>query len=159
MISEPDADAYIELQRILDSETPFMMYEAGERTWNAEIVKRFFASGNNVIWMAERDGACIGQLFLARTPAKRQFHKAILGIGVLKAFWGNGIASTLYQTAEQWAQENSVRRIELTVNADNSSAIKLYEKLGFILEGRKQHGLYINGRFQDELLMAKLLTV
>ena len=43
------------------------------------------------------------------------------------------------------------------MQADNQRAIGLYEKLGFQREGLTVHSLYIEGRYVDELSMAKLL--
>ena len=47
---------------------------------------------------------------------------------------GKGIGSMLMDKIKQIAKENNVDRIQLNVNALNSGAIKLYEKLGFTPE-------------------------
>ena len=39
----------------------------------------------------------------------------------------------------------------------NSRAIRLYERMGFTVEGRRSECLLIDGRFVDELTMAVIL--
>ena len=47
--------------------------------------------------------------------------------------------------------------IELTVMARNHRAIALYERVGFVQEGRRVDCLLIDGEFLDELYMAMIL--
>ena len=49
-----------------------------------------------------------------------------------------------------------LKRIELTVFADNAAAIRLYEKFGFELEGTHRAYAYRDGQFADALCMARL---
>ena len=61
-----------------------------------------------------------------------------------KSEWGKGFAkeSTL-RILDFCFSEIGLRKITLGVVEDNTSALKLYEKLGFIVEGiYKKHGLY-----------------
>ena len=39
----------------------------------------------------------------------------------------------------------------------NKSGLALYKKRGFTVEGETIHALYIDGKFVDEYLMAKLI--
>ena len=50
----------------------------------------------------------------------------------------------------------NMNRIELTVYEFNIRAYKLYQKVGFIEEGRKRQARYHNGRYHDEIIMAIL---
>jgi len=54
--------------------------------------------------------------------------------------------------AERWANYS---RIELTVHADNARAIKLYESLGFLHEGRHRDFSFREGGYVDALFMAR----
>jgi len=58
---------------------------------------------------------------------------------------------------ESWALDNNIHRLELTVVAQNESAISLYKKLGFEIEGTKRDSLLIDGIFVNEYYMSKLL--
>lgn len=50
----------------------------------------------------------------------------------------------------------NLQRVELTVLEDNIRAKRLYEKCGFVYEGRKRKAKYKNGRFVDMLMFAIL---
>jgi hypothetical protein len=50
-----------------------------------------------------------------------------------------------------------LRRIGLNVMAHNHRAIALYERAGFVCEGRRVACLLIDGKFLDELYMAMIL--
>ena len=46
--------------------------------------------------------------------------------------------------------------IELTVSADNTRAISLYERFGFVREGRHQDFAMRDGAYVDALAMARM---
>ncbi|WP_010531391.1 GNAT family N-acetyltransferase [Lentibacillus jeotgali] len=48
-------------------------------------------------------------------------------------------------------------RLELTVIKDNMKAVKLYQKMGFQIEGEKVHSLIIDGQPANEYYMYKLV--
>ena len=47
-------------------------------------------------------------------------------------------------------------RIQLFVHADNPRAIALYRKVGFVEEGVLRDAAFMDGKFRDSLLMAKV---
>ena len=59
----------------------------------------------------------------------------------------------LIDYADQWGH---VLRIELTVFADNTRAIALYERFGFEHEGRQRGYALRHGVYSDVLAMARL---
>jgi RimJ/RimL family protein N-acetyltransferase len=59
--------------------------------------------------------------------------------------------------ARDWAAAHGLHRLELTVMARNTRAIRLYERMGFSVEGRRSECLLIDGQFIDELTMAVIL--
>ena len=50
----------------------------------------------------------------------------------------------------------NLERVELTVLESNKRAQHLYEKAGFVLEGRQRNALYKNGKFVDMLMYSIL---
>lgn len=50
-------------------------------------------------------------------------------------------------------EDLSLLRLHLTVLEDNVAAIKLYEKCGFVVEGRFRRHAFKNGQFKDVLAM------
>ena len=83
-------------------------------------------------------------------------HRAGLGIGVLPEYRGRGVGSSLLEAciAKAWSQ--GLTRVELEVRADNTAAIKLYEKFGFVREGVKRRAMRFDGTYYDAIEMALL---
>lgn len=50
----------------------------------------------------------------------------------------------------------NLNRIDLKVNDFNSRAIKCYQKLGFIEEGRMRQSCFRNGEYHDQIIMSIL---
>ena len=61
------------------------------------------------------------------------------------------------QCPESWAKTCGVRRLELSVMVHNDAAQALYTKMGYVIEGRRQWSLLVDGAFVDEYSMAKLI--
>ena len=105
---------------------------------------------------AELDGQLVASGSLHRQGGRRH-HAAALGIGVHDAWTGRGIGTALLaallETADDWL---GLRRIELTVYADNARAIALYERFGFAREGLMRCHSFRAGRYVDTLAMARL---
>jgi RimJ/RimL family protein N-acetyltransferase len=66
-------------------------------------------------------------------------------------------ATGLLRHAKAWATSRGLHRLELTVMARNARAIRLYERMGFTIEGRRAECLVVDGQFIDQLTMAVLL--
>lgn len=83
-------------------------------------------------------------------------HSGRLGMGLLPEYRGAGLGETLLRTciAKAWAQ--GLSRIELEARADNTRAIRLYERVGFAHEAVKQRGLCVEGVFFDAVQMRLL---
>ncbi len=83
-------------------------------------------------------------------------HGGTLGMGLLPRYRGMGLGGWLLDSTLQLAEQRGYRRLELTVHEDNLNAIKLYERHGFLLEGRKREAICIDGRYKNVLMMARL---
>ncbi|MBN9138677.1 GNAT family N-acetyltransferase [Phyllobacterium sp. NPDC097923] len=109
--------------------------------------------------VAEIDQQIVGHAGLHRSDGRRA-HTAHLGLGVHDDFTGRGIGKALLlaliDAADNWL---NIRRLELTVHADNAKAIGLYEKCGFEREGVHRDYAFKNGRFVDALAMARLRLI
>ncbi|MCL6702385.1 GNAT family N-acetyltransferase [Pseudomonas sp. T1.Ur] len=102
-------------------------------------------------------GEVIGNLGLEQFTRIRRAHCASLGMGVAVAWQGKGVGSMLLaaalDVADNWM---NLRRVELTVYADNEAAIGLYRKFGFETEGLLRDYAVRDGRWVDTLAMARL---
>jgi ribosomal protein S18 acetylase RimI-like enzyme len=75
-------------------------------------------------------------------------------MGVHKDFRRRGIGTRLIDEAISRAKEKGLERIELGVFASNAPAIKLYEKMGFVVEGVKKKARKLDGVYDDLVNMA-----
>lgn len=81
-----------------------------------------------------------------------------IGMAVAREWRGRGVGSALMTAAVEWARERGVHKLSLGVFAHNRSAIALYEKFGFVEEGRRaKHYRRANGELWDAIEMGLLL--
>lgn len=156
-----DADRFLVLCRQLDQETKFMLLEPGERlTTVAEQERRIrmiLNQQNQTIFVGEDDDRLVGYVAGLGGSYRRNQHKADVVVGILQDYTGQGLGAKLLQHLEKWARDQRLHKLELTVMAHNVRAIKLYTKMGFAIEGVSSDSLFVDGRFVDELDMAKIL--
>jgi putative acetyltransferase len=119
--------------------------------------KRFAATSASLTRLvAVIDGKVIGALGLERYENRRS-HTAQFGIAVHDGYAGRGAGTALIAAmidlADNWL---NVRRLELSVYADNARAIALYERFGFEREGLHRAYSWRNGAFVDSISMARL---
>jgi len=108
----------------------------------------------NPMYVALDGERVIGWCEIRREALPGRAHSAALGIGVRKAYRGAGLGRRLIESAIADAWRKGLERIELWVRAPNVKAIHLYEKAGFVLEGRRRDAVRLDGASEDELLMA-----
>ena len=84
-------------------------------------------------------------------------HLAQFGIMVLKDFWGQGIGKNLLQIQEAHAKSVGVSRIEAMVRVSNKRGLKLYERIGYKIEGTRKKAAFINNEFFDDYFIARIL--
>jgi putative acetyltransferase len=149
-----DAAALNELRR-RDVVARFISSFASERE---SVTRKYIESlgPNDHVFVAAVGGRVVAEAGL-HVRDGRQRHSARLGIAVHDAFQGRGIGRALLEKlidlADRWL---GLVRIDLTVDADNSRAIALYEKLGFTVEGTERKARYFDGRYLDVLVMARV---
>jgi RimJ/RimL family protein N-acetyltransferase len=125
----------------------------------AGFIEALSASDNGKILMGFVKEELVSVAHLAgKSKRPRTKHVASLAISVIKTHWKNGIGDAMLGALMDWAQTNSVLRVvELEVRADNTAAIALYEKHGFMVRGRFPQRFRIEGQSLDTLFMIKEL--
>ena len=161
-IEAADAAEFLALCKRLDNETTFMLLEPGERKTTMEEqeeqIQSILDKPNQTLFVGEEEGRLLGYIAALGGNYQRNQHKADIVIGVLQDYTGQGLGTRLFEKLEIWARETGLHKLELTVMAHNKRAIKLYKNMGFVVEGTSVDSLFVNGRYVDELDMAKIMN-
>jgi ribosomal protein S18 acetylase RimI-like enzyme len=117
--------------------------------------------GNNIKkgyaqFIALEEGHVVGWCDIIPSARPGFGHSGSVGMGVLQGWRQQGLGKKLLEACIQKSIENGLTRIELEVYASNTNAIALYRRLGFVEEGLKRRARFLDGKYQDLLIMALL---
>jgi putative acetyltransferase len=109
------------------------------------------------ILVAVVDGEVVGVIGLHTSSRPRVNHRGEIGMMVRDDWQGKGVGAAIMRAvidlADKWL---NLTRIELTVFTDNESAIALYRKFGFEIEGTLRKYAFCDGKFVDAYAMARV---
>jgi putative acetyltransferase len=104
-------------------------------------------------FVAEAGGRHVGQLFLTNRAGIGD-----IGMAVDAAWRGQGVGSALLAAAVEWARAHDLHKLALQVWPHNVAAQRLYEKFGFVAEGRlRRQYRRRNGELWDAVVMGLVL--
>jgi RimJ/RimL family protein N-acetyltransferase len=110
---------------------------------------------SGVGFVVDLDGAAVGSASLFGFDQLARHAEA--GISLLPAARGRGVGTTaIGRLAEFGFVRCNLRRIHLQAIASNTSAIRAYEKAGFVVEGRQRQHAWVRGGYEDIVLMGLL---
>lgn len=127
-----------------------------EDPWTSESISGLLATPGTAGWIAsvadgEGQEEPVGFLLVRAAAGEAE----ILSIGVVPAARGQRVASRLIDAAVEQLQASA---LFLDVAADNRAALKLYEREGFEVVGRRQaYYKRASGQQVDSLTMKRLL--
>ncbi len=115
---------------------------------------------NSAPWLhrfaAIADNRVVGSISLVQKNTPGSTHIGHIGMKVHRDYWGMGIGTKLVEKITNLADNSlDIYRLELDVSADNPSAIHIYKKCGFSIEGTKKYHTYGDGRWADSYFMAR----
>lgn len=156
-----DAEALYVFGRQLLSETSLMLLFPDERAKSVEdmrfVIQRFSEMPRHFLINAWDGALAVGEALCMGGQFERNRHGGRVGVGVLASHYGRGIGRGLMLEVERLAREMDIRRLELTVMAHNERAHRLYRSMGYSEEGVNRESLFVDGRYVNEVMMAKLL--
>ncbi|WP_226670002.1 GNAT family N-acetyltransferase [Metabacillus litoralis] len=157
---EMDAKKLSQLRLQIDGETEYLDRERGEHYIDESgfkmIIKDDTDSENNLFLVSEVDGAIVGFSRCVGNTLKRTSHKVEFGVCVLKEYWGYAIGKNLLKESLNWADQNGIEKVNLSVLETNDKAIKLYKKHGFEVEGiLKKDKLLSDGNYYHTIIMGR----
>lgn len=136
-------------------------YLATTQGFNVDETRKFIAwleknGGTQII--AVDDGSVVGWCDASPFSFEGMRHVRRIGIGLLEPYRGQGWGGKLLREVLRatFQEDTTISRVELDVFASNRAAIKLYEKNGFVIEGRQRRGWILDGIQDDRLLMGLL---
>jgi len=153
-----DAPAYA---RIMGDPAVFpglmQMPFASEESWRQRLTDAIAPGKTDLLLVAELQGDVVGSAGLHPVgPNIRRRHAWMLGISVLPQAQRQGVGTALMQAmcdyADNWI---GALRLELGVYTDNVSAMALYRKFNFEIEGTQKGYALRDGQYVDSHVMAR----
>jgi ribosomal protein S18 acetylase RimI-like enzyme len=157
-----DAPAILALHRKVASLPDGLAREPDEVTagYVAHAMATAADGGVNLVAVGANGGVC-GELHVERMKVGIFTHVLTdLTVAVDPDWQGRGVGSALFRALFAAARSLTppASRIELWTGANNLGAQRLYERLGFRIEGRMiGRGRYPDGHVEDDIVMGLLL--
>ncbi len=156
--SAEDSSEIIEYINKIAGESENLTFGPGEFKNTPEEEKRFIESinesDNSLMLVGIINGKIVSILNFNSSKKNRVKHVGEFGISVRKDFWNIGVGKEMMNYLIDWAKNTKIiKKINLMVRKDNLSAISLYKKFGFEIEGTNSRYFKIRGKYYDLLYM------
>jgi UDP-4-amino-4,6-dideoxy-N-acetyl-beta-L-altrosamine N-acetyltransferase len=160
------------LRKITENDTPFILkLRNSEFVMNNFVIREQFtkqtqrkwldcviAKGKAVQYIILNDNLPVGSVYIRDIDCTHK--KGEFGIFMEKDFAGKGFGFLATKEMLRIAFEKlKLHRVYLRVFSDNISAIKIYEKAGFVKEGLLRDTAFIDGKFRDMILMGVINAI
>jgi ribosomal protein S18 acetylase RimI-like enzyme len=153
-----NSDATFHIETATESNWPWIVQGEVEIAWSRleaerqrEVSRRAIKEGiarrvaqiredesfhNKVLVARTEDGTPAGFVWVARThnDSTGQLEASLLSQYVAEPYRGQGLGHRLMETAEEWARQQGLPRISLSVSVHNTLGQRLYESLGYQVE-------------------------
>ncbi len=118
------------------------IYTEAQNGYETGYLDKFFTGGDDWICVAECNNTIIGYIAIEVHNESEKF-VYLDDISVSEAFRSQGIGSALIKKAESYAAEINAAYIALHVESSNTSALKLYERLGYSVRRNEENRLFM----------------
>lgn len=157
-----DAKAVYDNFNVTHGQTDFLLSYPDENSYNVEQERQFLIEKENnkkeIEICAIVDGKIVGTAGIeAVGPKYKVKHRTEFGISIEKNYWGLGIGRALLEACMECARKAGYVQMELSVVADNASAISLYKKVGFVEYGRNPKGFCSRTVGWQEVVLMRLV--
>lgn len=124
----------------------------------ARFRKACLESGSPQLLLIDGNDTVVGWCDILVDTLEGFSHRGRLGMGVLSEYRGKHLGMRLALAAIAKAQELGLEKIELDVYASNITAMRLYEKIGFTIEGIRKKARKLEGEYDDIVAMGLFLN-
>ena len=158
-----DAEQLLNHMRLTSAETEFMSRYPEEITVSVESQSRFLQMIENdpddFMLAAYIDGRMVGNAAVTRVRNNLKYrHRANFGISLQEEVCSIGLGTIMMQEILEIVKKSVFEQLELTVFADNTRAIRLYEKVGFVKTGVLPRAYRLkDGNYHDEVQMVYMV--
>jgi RimJ/RimL family protein N-acetyltransferase len=153
-----DAKAMLNYLKSVGSETDFLLFgdEGVDLTLEqeAEFLDGINKTSHSRMFVVKDNDKIVATAHIQGRTKTRTRHKAVIGISVLKEYWGKGIGSMLLKKLIEFAKDNAhIEILYLEVISTNNRAISLYKKFNFITYATDESSTKVGNIYFDNLLM------
>lgn len=143
--TEQDGQAVLDNFSLTHGETDYLLSYPEENSFDtmqeSQFLKKKSESENEIEIVAVVDNEVVGIAGIDAVGKKYKVqHRAEFGISVARKFWGLGIGQALTEACIECARVAGYVQLELNVVAENTGALSLYQKVGFVEYGRNPKG-------------------
>ncbi|WP_028394048.1 GNAT family N-acetyltransferase [Bacillus cihuensis] len=158
-----DAEKVLRFNQTIISEAPFLLTTEAEFKVSYErqknFLKQIFDDNGKLAIIAEYQSDIIGILDFHNGHKKRIQHQGSFGMSVADKYRNQGVGKAMLTLLLVWAKENPlIEKVCLEVFAENTNAISLYAKVGFVEEGRKVKAIKVNEDIYYDLISMAYFT-
>jgi L-amino acid N-acyltransferase YncA len=158
-----DAPQVVDLFHAVVQEGPYTLAEPGDPPLSVDeegaAIRAHAADAADLYLVAEADGVTVGWLAFERGRLRRTAHRGEFSLFVHADWRDRGVGTALLCTLLTWAAAHpTLEKVALAVFATNTRAIALYERLGFVAEGRCPRDMKLaDGTYIDSILMYRFV--
>ena len=158
---ERDGQAALDNFILTHEQTDYLLTYPDENTMTAEqegqFLQRKTDSEAEVEILAEVDGIVAGLAGIETVGGRDKIrHRAEVGISIDRKYWNLGIGTALMNACIDCAREAGYEQLELSVVAENETAITMYKKAGYREYGRNPRGFKSRSGGYQELVHMRM---
>lgn len=151
-----DGPAVLAYLKALGESTEFILTHEGDTPDLAAVEERIAGGGfYSLVAVDPLTGEVVANTAYSFSPRVKLAHVGDLGTGVLTDWRGVGLGSLMLgRSIVDMRADPRIQKLELTTMVGNEYALKMYERVGFVVEGRKSRSIrQPSGEYRDEILM------
>lgn len=155
-----DAEDIINVINSVGAEKVFIFTEQfpHDVNWERAFIQEHVKEKKDCLFaVAEVSGKTVGVCDVHQGSNQKDSHMAGLGMMVVKDWREMGIGTAMMIYMIDWAKNRGIEKLCLSAFLTNQRAINLYKKFNFQIEGTRKNQYKINGKYVDEIMMAKFL--
>lgn len=147
-----DAENIVDFYNYVGGETSFLSFEKDEYPLDVKAqeakIRELQGDVNNTMLLALDGEKIVGIATISSSHKIKSRHE----------YQGQGIGSKLIQMLIDWCKGNGVTtRIRLDTRTDNTMAVSLYLKFGFVVEGCCKNQTLLDGKYYDLYIMGMMI--